>query len=287
MHLFEYQEKIYPQSKRDELYCEGVSLREIAEQVGTPTYVYSYGTLARHYRVFDDALSQASSGQHLICYSMKANSNLAVLRSLVALGAGVDTVSAGEIHRALAAGAAPDKIVFSGVGKRDEDMAFALHHDILCFNVESEAELDALERVTAAVFPATGRKARVALRINPDVDAQTHPYISTGLKKNKFGIPMSRARAAFAAAQQKKHLEVIGLDCHIGSQLTKTTPFEDAVNRLGELARDLQKSGIALRHLDLGGGLGIPYRDEQPPSPLEYGQAIAAAMAPLPASGCR
>lgn len=263
MHHFQYQ--------GSELFCEQVPLQKIAEQCGTPVYVYSHATLERHYRVFDDALK---GGKHLICYSVKANSNLAVLKSLISWGAGVDTVSKGEIFRALEVGADPKKIVFSGVGKREDEIEYALQKGILAFNVESHAELEAIERVAARM----GKKAPVSLRVNPDVDAQTHPYISTGLKKNKFGIPVASARDEYRAALKMPHLDVIGLDCHIGSQLTKTSPFQDAIARLGELARTLVKDGVQLRYLDIGGGLGIPYNQEDPPSPADYGKAIQQAM---------
>jgi diaminopimelate decarboxylase len=266
MHHFEYHGA--------DLYCEQVPLKRIAEQVGTPCYVYSYATLERHFRVFDGALASGPTKKHLICYSMKANSNLAVLRALVSWGAGVDTVSRGEIFRALKVGADPKKIVFSGVGKRDDEIEYALKAGILAFNVESHGELEAIERVAARL----GQRAPVSLRVNPDVDAQTHPYISTGLKKNKFGIPVAWAREEFAAASKMKHIEVVGIDCHIGSQLTKTSPFRDAILRLGELARALVKDGVQLRYLDIGGGLGIPYNQEDPPSPGEYGAAIQEAM---------
>jgi diaminopimelate decarboxylase len=267
MHHFEY--------RGDELYCEDVPLRRIAEQVGTPVYVYSHATLERHFRVFDRALNGGSSTRrHLVCYSVKANSNLAVLKALISFGAGVDTVSKGEIFRALKAGVDPKKIVFSGVGKRDDEIEYALAQDILAFNVESHAELDAIERVAARM----GKRAPISLRVNPDVDAQTHPYISTGLKKNKFGIPVAWARDEFRYAMKQPHLEVVGLDCHIGSQLTKTSPFQDAIARLGELARSLVQDGVKLRYLDIGGGLGIPYNQEDPPSPEEYGKAVAEAM---------
>jgi len=264
MHHFQYQ--------GSELFCEQVPLAKIAEQVGTPVYVYSYATLERHFRVFDDALA---GSKHLVCYSVKANSNLAVLKALISWGAGVDTVSRGEIFRALQVGADPKKIVFSGVGKREDEIAYALEKGILAFNVESHAELEAIERVAARA----GKRAPVSLRVNPDVDAQTHPYISTGLKKNKFGIPVAWARDEFKAAMKLPHIEVVGLDCHIGSQLTKTSPFQDAIARLGELARALVKDGVQLRYLDIGGGLGIPYNQEDPPSPADYGKAIKEAMA--------
>jgi diaminopimelate decarboxylase len=263
MHHFQY--------RGQELYCEDVPLATIAAEVGTPTYVYSHATLARHFKVFDDALQ---GRKHLVCYSVKANSNLAVLKSLVSMGAGVDTVSRGEIFRALKAGADPKKIVFSGVGKREDEIEYALEKGILAFNVESHGELEAVERVAARV----GKIAPITLRVNPDVDAQTHPYISTGLKKNKFGIPVAWAREEFTLAMKMKHIDVLGIDCHIGSQLTKTSPFKDAIARLGELARTLVKDGVNLRYLDIGGGLGIPYNQEDPPSPAEYGKAIQEAM---------
>src|SRR4051812_23731389 len=250
MHYFEY--------RGDELYCEQVPLAKIAAEVGSPVYVYSHATLERHYKVFDDALA---GHKHLICYAMKANSNLAVLRTLVALGAGVDTVSKGEIFRALKAGADPKKIVFSGVGKRDDEIEYALEQNILAFNVESVSELHAIERVAARV----GKKAPISLRVNPDVDAQTHPYISTGLKKNKFGIAVTQARETYNLARGMGHLEIVGLDCHIGSQLTKTSPFKDAIARLGELTRSLVQDGITIKYVDIGGGLGIPYDQEDPP----------------------
>jgi diaminopimelate decarboxylase len=266
MHHFQY--------RGSELYCEDVPLSRIAREMGTPCYVYSYATLERHFRVFDEALAKGPTQKHLVCYSMKANSNLAVLRALVGWGAGVDTVSKGEIFRALKAGADPKKIVFSGVGKREDEIEYALEVGILAFNVESHGELEAIERVAARM----GKRAPVSLRVNPDVDAETHPYISTGLKKNKFGIPVAWAREEFAAAMKMPHVEVVGIDCHIGSQLTKTSPFKDAVARLGELARSLVSDGVQLRYLDIGGGLGIPYNQEDPPSPAEYGQAIRDAM---------
>jgi diaminopimelate decarboxylase len=265
MHHFEYRNEL--------LYCEDVPLEEIAKKVGTPVYVYSHATLCRHFKVFDDALSKACR-HHLICYSVKANSNLAVLKTLVSLGAGVDTVSKGEIYRAIKVGCSPKKIVFSGVGKREDEIAYALEQGILAFNVESHSELDAIEHVAARL----GKRAPISLRVNPDVDAETHPYISTGLKKNKFGIAVTQARDEFRYAAKQPHLEVVGLDCHIGSQLVKTAPFSDAIARLATLAGNLRSDGIALKYLDIGGGLGIPYNQEEPPSPAEYGSAIEEAL---------
>jgi diaminopimelate decarboxylase len=265
MHHFHY--------KGDELHCEDVPLRAIAEKVGTPAYVYSYATLERHFKVFDAAFA---GRKHLVCYSVKANSNLAILRALFALGAGADIVSGGELYRALRAGCDPKKIVFSGVGKREDEIETALESGILAFNVESEAELEVLNRVAGR----TGHKAPVSLRVNPDVDAETHPYISTGLKKNKFGISMSQARAAYQLARRLPNLEVKGVDCHIGSQLTKTSPFRDAIARVAKLAKDLVDDGVKLELLDVGGGLGIPYQEDgaEPPSPADYGATIAEAV---------
>lgn len=262
--------------KGDELYCEDVSLRELAAKVGTPTYVYSYATLERHFRVFDTAFA---GRKHLVCYSVKANSNLAVLRCLFSWGAGADIVSGGELYRALRAGCDPKKIVFSGVGKRDDEIEYALETGILAFNVESHSELVAIDRVAGRL----GVKAPISLRVNPDVDAETHPYISTGLKKNKFGISVDSARAEYKFARTLANLELRGIDCHIGSQLTKTSPFSDAIGRVAQLARELAQDGVKLSLLDVGGGLGIPYQEdgEEPPSPSDYGAAITAAVEPF------
>jgi len=261
----------------DELHCEGVALSRIADEVGTPTYVYSRGELERAYRAFDEALAGT---RHLIAYSVKANSGLGVLSVLARLGAGADIVSGGELTRWLRAGGDAKKVVFSGVGKTEAEMRQALEAGILAFNVESEEELVVLDRLARAA----GVKAPVALRVNPDVDAETHPYISTGLKKNKFGISATSARDVFARAAKLPGLEIVGVDCHIGSQLTKTTPFADAIARLVELILDLDRAGIRVRHLDIGGGLGIDYGkdgDAPPPSPGEYGAVVAKALAPL------
>ena len=269
MHHFHYRDNT--------LYAEGVPLPRIAAEVGTPTYVYSYETLTRHYRVFDEALASACS-RHLICYSMKACPSLGVLAALQQLGAGVDTVSGGEIFRARRAGVAPDKIVFSGVGKRADEIEYALSENIRLFNVESEAELELI----AEIAKARGVRAPVAVRVNPDVDAATHPYISTGLKQNKFGVPVTRARALYRRALRLPSIEVVGLDCHIGSQLTQTQPFIDAIARLIALITELRADGVPLRSLDLGGGLGIPYEtDAEIPTPAEYGRAIGSALEPL------
>jgi diaminopimelate decarboxylase len=268
MHHFDY--------RGDELFCEDVPLAAIAREVGTPTYVYSHATLARHFRVFDSAFA---AHDHLVCFSVKANSNLAVLRSLFALGAGADIVSGGELFRALRAGCDPQKIVFSGVGKKPEEIEVALESGILCFNVESEGELHVIEEVAARL----GARAPIALRVNPDVDAETHPYISTGLKKNKFGISVAAARRAYAVARGLPHLWVRGIDCHIGSQLTKTSPFRDAIARVAALAHEIANDGVKLELLDVGGGLGIPYQEdgEEPPTPADYAAAVAEAVAPF------
>jgi len=263
MHHFEY--------RGDDLFCEGVPLARIAEQVGTPAYVYSHATLERHFKVFDDAFA---GRPHVVCFSMKANSNLAVLRAMVSWGAGVDIVSGGELFRALKVGADPKKIVFSGVGKREDEIEAAIRAGILAFNVESHMELDAIERVAARI----DRRAPISLRVNPDVDAETHPYISTGLKKNKFGIPVAQAREEYRYAQKLPHVEIVGIDCHIGSQLTKVAPFRDAIGRVASLCRDLAGDGIQLRYLDIGGGLGIAYNTEDPPAPADYARAVQEAL---------
>jgi diaminopimelate decarboxylase len=253
------------------LFAEEVDLRTIAEKVGTPTYVYTYSTLSRHYRVFDDAFAGMP---HLVCYAVKANSNLAVLRSFVRLGSGVDIVSGGELRRALLAGADPKKIVFSGVGKTDDEIAFALDTGILAFNCESESELRALSRVATA----KGVTAPVSIRVNPDIDPKTHPYISTGLRLNKFGISWTRVREVYAFAATLSGIAVMGLDCHIGSQLTELQPFLDALERLKTLVHELRAAGHPISHLDIGGGLGITYNDEAPPSPAEYGKAVVESL---------
>ena len=262
--------------KGDELHCEGVALAAIAAQVGTPFYVYSRGAIEGAYRAFDAALAGVD---HLICYSVKANSSLGILNVLARLGAGADIVSGGELYRWQKAGGDAGKVVFSGVGKTEDEMRAALEAGVLAFNVESEEELLVLDRVARAA----GRRAPVSLRINPDVDAQTHPYISTGLKNNKFGIAAGSARDAFRRAADLPGLEVVGVDCHIGSQLTKTAPFTDAIARLVQLILDLDKGGTRIKYLDIGGGLGIDYGkgDPPPPSPGEYGAAVQAALGPI------
>ena len=256
--------------------AEDVELGDIAERFGTPCYVYSRATLERHWQVFDKALG---SHPHLICYAVKANSSLAVLQVLARLGSGFDIVSEGELERVLRAGGDPARIVFSGVGKRAAEMQRALEAGIRCFNVESEAELVRLEAVAAG----TGHIAPVSIRVNPDVDAQTHPYISTGLRDNKFGIDVDQALRVYQRATDLPHLQVTGIDCHIGSQLTDTAPFVDALERVLQLVDRLQSDGIELAHIDLGGGLGIPYRsDDRPPLPDAYARALLARMAGHP-----
>lgn len=250
-----------------ELFAENVAAAAIAEQYGTPAYVYSRATLERHWRAFDDAFA----GQpHLVCYAVKANSNLAVLNVLARLGSGFDIVSAGELARVLAAGGRADRTVFSGVGKTADEIAYALEQNIRCFNVESIAELERINQVAGDL----GKVAPVSIRVNPDVDAETHPYISTGLKENKFGIDINLAPAVYQQAAAMPNLQVIGVDCHIGSQLTKVTPFVDALQRVLMLIDELAANGIEIHHLDIGGGLGIQYKDETPPTPAEYAAAM-------------
>ncbi|PLX35722.1 MAG: diaminopimelate decarboxylase [Hyphomicrobiales bacterium] len=256
------------------LYAEDVPLTEIAAEVGTPAYVYSSATLTRHYQVF----SRAFTGMDiLVCYSVKANSNLAVLKTLADLGSGMDVVSSGELRRALAAGVPGERIVFSGVGKTRGEMREALEAGIYCFNVESEPELNALNEVAQAM----GRRAPVALRINPDVDARTHAKISTGRAEDKFGIPWARAIEVYGLAAGLPGIEICGIDMHIGSQLTELAPFAEAVSRLGDLVQELRRRGHTIRHFDFGGGLGIPYQrgNAPPPHPTEYAEMIKALAA--------
>jgi diaminopimelate decarboxylase len=264
----------------DELCCEAVPLARIAREVGTPVYVYSRGELERAYRAFDAALEGIP---HRVCYAVKANSSLGILDVLIRLGAGADIVSAGELVRWTKAGGDAAKVVFSGVGKTEGELRAALGAEIGTFNVESAEELDVLDRVARGI----GARARIALRVNPDVDPQTHPYISTGLKQNKFGVGMAEARGLLGRASKLAGLQVVGVDCHIGSQLTKTSPFTDAIARLVSLVQALAGDGIKIEHVDVGGGLGIDYGkgDGQPPTPAEYGAAVSGALAPLTALG--
>lgn len=257
------------------LFAEEVALGDIADAFGTPCFVYSRATLERHWRAFDSALA---GHPHLICYAVKANSNLAVLNVLARLGSGFDIVSGGELARVLAAGGEPGKVIFSGVGKREDELAEALRVGIRCFNVESTSELQRLSRVASRL----GLEAPVSLRVNPDVDAQTHPYISTGLKENKFGIPIEEAEAVYAQAVALPGLRVVGIDCHIGSQLTDLAPYVETLDRLLALAQRLADQGIAIQHLDLGGGLGIRYHDETPPEPAQQAAVLLERLADLP-----
>ena len=263
------------QYRDGELYAEDVPLQAVAERFGTPCYVYSRATLERHWHAFDDAFGDHP---HLVCYAVKANSNLGVLNLLARLGSGFDIVSVGELERVLAAGGAPDKELFSGVGKQEHEMRRALEVGIRCFNVESASELERLNRVAGEM----DRRAPISLRVNPDVDAQTHPYISTGLRENKFGIAIEDAAALYRHAQTLPHLAVTGVDCHIGSQLTQLGPFLDALERVLVLVERLQGEGIEIRHLDLGGGLGVRYRDEVPPLPSDYAGALLRRLAQAP-----
>jgi diaminopimelate decarboxylase len=263
----------------DVLHCEGVSLARIADEVGTPVYVYSRAEIERAYRAFDGAFAGVP---HEICYAVKACSTLGVLGVLVQLGAGADIVSIGELYRWLRAGGAPEHVVFSGVGKTATEMKTALEAGIGCFNVESAEELSVL----AGVAREIGKRAPISIRVNPDVDPETHPYISTGLKQNKFGVAMAEARGLYREAAGHAELRVVGIDCHIGSQLTKTTPFVDAIARLVDLVQALGTDGIRLDHVDIGGGLGIDYgKGDAVPSPQEYGEAVRTALAPLTTLG--
>ena len=267
MDYFQYQDK--------QLFAENVSVQSIVEQFSSPTYIYSRATLERHWKAFD----QAFEGRpHLICYAVKANSNIAVLNVLARLGSGFDIVSIGELERVLTAGGQPEKIVFSGVGKRHDEIRRALDVGIRCFNVEVSAELDRINEIAGEL----GHIANISIRVNPDVDAQTHPYISTGLKENKFGLDIETAFMEYQRANALPYLNITGLDCHIGSQLTDVAPFVDALDRVLSLLDRLQGVGIRIDHLDLGGGLGICYRDEQPPLPADYVKALYQKLGDLP-----
>lgn len=266
MHHFQY--------RQNELYCESIPLTQLAQQVGTPCYVYSYATLRHHFQVFDEAFTDVP---HLTCFAAKANSNLAILKLFGSLGGGVDIVSGGELFRARNAGIPADRIVYSGVGKTQAEIDYALNEDILLFNIESSQELEAIDKRAAQL----GRKARIALRVNPDVDPKTHPYISTGMKKNKFGIDIEGALKEYERAKTLGNVEIVGIDCHVGSQLTEITPFVDALKRLCLLIRRLKDLGIDIQFLDIGGGLGITYDQEAPPHPREYAQAILQELEDL------
>jgi diaminopimelate decarboxylase len=260
MHHFQY--------KNDgQLYCEEVRIDDIALDIGTPFYLYSYRTLERHFRVFESALENL---RHLVCFSVKANSNVALLRVFARLGWGMDIVSAGELFRALQAGTNPSTIVFSGVGKREDEIRYALEQEILLFNVESSQELHAIDRIAGDL----GAQAPVSLRVNPDIDPETHPYIATGIRQAKFGIGMDQVMSKYKEAHALVNTAVKGISCHIGSQLTQVSPFVDALRRVKDLVRRLRNEGIALEYVDLGGGLGITYQSEEPPSPDEYARAL-------------
>lgn len=266
MNHFEY--------RNDELHAEEVSLAALAEKHGTPLYVYSHATIERHFRVIDEAFKKVP---HTICFSVKANSNVAILRQLAKLGSGMDIVSGGELVRAKKAGVDPKKIVFSGVGKTPAEIRAALEAGILFFNVEVEDELEEIDEIATSM----GKKAGITLRVNPDVDAKTHDYISTGKKANKFGIAISRAREVYARAKTLRNLDILGVDCHIGSQLTSTGPFVEALTRLKELVLSLRKDGIEVKYADIGGGLGVTYKDEAPPSPEQYAADILKVVGDL------
>ncbi len=257
--------------KQNILFAENVDLRRIASEVGTPCFVYSRATLERHWRAFDDVFKDRD---HLVCYAVKANSNLAVLNLLARLGSGFDIVSGGELERVLRAGGDPQKIVFSGIGKTRVEMQRALDVGVYCFNVESFPELKVLNEVAGLA----AKTAQVSIRVNPDVDAGTHPYISTGLKENKFGIDFEQAFSVYQLAASLPNINVVGIDCHIGSQLSELAPFVDALRRMLVLVDKLQEANIPLTHIDVGGGLGVTYEDEQPPSPADYASAILAEL---------
>ena len=263
MHHFHYH--------NDSLFCEDIPLERIAKEQGTPCYIYSHATLTRHFQAYDQAFA---SVPHIIAFAMKANSNLAVLRLMSSLGSGADIVSGGELFRALKAGIPPNKIVFAGVGKSHEEIKYALESNILFFNVESSAELQAINEVAMGM----GMHARVALRVNPDIDPHTHPYISTGMKKSKFGIGADRALEEFQKAASLSNIQVVGLHAHIGSQLTKISPFVDSLTKVLGLLHTLKGKGIPIQYLNIGGGLGITYSDEAPPHPKDLAEAITPLL---------
>ena len=263
MHHFKYRDNV--------LCCEDVSIQEISAKIGTPFYLYSYATLKRHFQVFNAAFEAVPK---LICFSAKANTNLAVLKIFSDMGCGLDIVSGGELYRGLKAGFSPDRIVYSGVGKRVDEIDYALEADILMFNVESPVELELINRRAGEL----NKRAPVAIRVNPDVDPKTHPYISTGLKKNKFGINMEAALESYRMAGSLDHVDVVGIDCHIGSQITETKPFEAALTSLKTLINELKQMGTDIKYLDMGGGLGITYADETPPPLSEYAGTITQQL---------
>jgi diaminopimelate decarboxylase len=255
------------QYKNNQLMAENLPVKQLAEQFGTPLYIYSKATLERHWHAFDNAFGEHP---HLVCFAVKSNPNIAILNVMAKLGSGFDIVSQGELERVLAAGGDAAKVVFSGVAKSHQEIARALEVNIRCFNVESEAELLRINQVAGEM----GKIAPISLRVNPDVDAHTHPYISTGLKENKFGVSVEQAREVYKLAATLPNIKIVGMDCHIGSQLTELQPFLDAVDRLIVLMEQLKQDGIHLKHLDLGGGLGVTYTNEAPPHPTEYAKAL-------------
>ena len=266
MHYFEY--------RGGELWCEEVPLEQIAADTGTPVYVYSEETLRRHVRVFDEAFGAVS---HLICYAVKANSNINILKRFAEWGTGFDIVSGGELFRVLRAGGAAGKVIFAGVGKTPEEIRYALDENILFFNVESSAELELIQRIARDA----GKRARISIRANPDVDPRTHPYISTGMQEHKFGVSLPEARELYRSTRSLPNLEVVGVQCHLGSQITQMGPFEEALASLRQFVMELRNDGVALKYLDFGGGLGISYNNEEPPSPEVYGRAVADATKDL------
>ena len=255
------------QYKNNQLMAENLPVKQLAEQFGTPLYIYSKATLERHWHAFNNAFGEHP---HLVCFAVKSNPNIAILNIMAKLGSGFDIVSQGELERVLAAGGDAAKVVFSGVAKSHQEIARALEVNIRCFNVESEAELLRINQIAGDM----GKIAPISLRVNPDVDAHTHPYISTGLKENKFGVSVEQAREVYKLAATLPNIEIVGMDCHIGSQLTELQPFLDAVDRLIVLMEQLKQDGIHLKHLDLGGGLGVTYTDEAPPHPTDYAKAL-------------
>jgi diaminopimelate decarboxylase len=259
MHHFQFQ--------NNELFCEDIPIRSLVEEWGTPLYIYSYSTLSRHFRTFDSAFQ---GYPHLVCFSIKANSNLAIIRIFINEGGGADVVSGGELFRVLRAGISPDKVVYSGVGKTEDEISFALEASILMFNIESIQELKVINQKAKDL----NTRAPISFRVNPDIDPKTHPYISTGLRMNKFGIDIRRSLEEYRFAQSLENIEIIGVDCHIGSQITEIRPFIEALHKVKELVKELKQEGIFIRYLDLGGGLGITYDKETPPHPNEYAQAI-------------
>jgi diaminopimelate decarboxylase len=263
MHHFNY--------RQGRLYCEEVAIETIAQETGTPFYCYSHATLSRHFKAFDTAFADVD---HLTCFSVKSCSNVAILHLFASLGAGMDIVSGGELYRALKAGAPPEKIVFSGVGKTEEEIVYGLETGILMFNLESQQEMVALNGYAARL----GRRAPIAIRVNPDVDPKTHPYISTGLKQNKFGIDLEMSEAMYVQAREMSSLEVVVIGCHIGSQLTDVSPFLDSLRRLKSLIDRLKRLDIRIQYLDLGGGLGITYSEEAPPHPSDYARVLVEEM---------